>query len=216
MTHRRAIAGQGGAVAWTPPDDCVLWLAHANSGDLDAGATWPDASGAGNHGTLLGTAVVTSAGIDLVSAGATNGVAVTLPTLAAWSFSAWVSITQTANYRRLFSSASGACELAANAGGALSRFISGGTWATSNLTVTAGWRHVAATYDGTTMRMYLDGTEASETFTGRASQIRRIGRADTDKQTQWMRYMDDIQVYSRGLSAEELAGIRTLSPGRRA
>jgi hypothetical protein len=76
--------------------------------------------------------------------------------------------------------------------------------------VVGRWQHVAATYDGTTARMYIDGDEsASKTFTGNVgnSNIWRIGAYGlTPAGFGFLDgSVDDVRIYDRALSASEIA-----------
>ena len=71
----------------------------------------------------------------------------------------------------------------------------------------ASWSHVAATYDGSTIRVYRDGTEiATETVTGAitaSSGPLRIG--GTQLWSEWFEGMiDEVRVYNRALSVAEI------------
>jgi hypothetical protein len=73
------------------------------------------------------------------------------------------------------------------------------------------WTHVAVTYDGTALRLYLNGQLLQETKArGQLSATDLPLRLGADS-TGWSRFvglMEDVRLYRRGLSAEELAEVR--------
>jgi beta-galactosidase len=98
-------------------------------------------------------------------------------------------------------------------------FVHSGTWHAVQATVPAdfygNWHRVSGTYDGATLRLYLDGKEiATAPFAGAidaSSAEVNIGR---DFETSWndpsdidrlsAGTVDDVRIYDRALSAEEL------------
>ncbi len=69
------------------------------------------------------------------------------------------------------------------------------------------WQHVAATYDGTTARIYIDGAlAASSTFTGNVgdSNTWRIGAYGSTAGGFFDGLVDDVRIYSRALSPTEI------------
>jgi uncharacterized delta-60 repeat protein len=75
------------------------------------------------------------------------------------------------------------------------------------------WVHLAATYDGNSIRLYRNGTEvASKAYAGILNtndQPFLIGRSDAggDGSDYWRGMIDDVTVYSRALSSNEIAAI---------
>ena len=75
------------------------------------------------------------------------------------------------------------------------------------------WIHVAGTYDGTTIRLYRNGTQVtSKAYSGILNtndQRFYIGRTDAggDGSDYWRGMIDDVSVYSRALSSNEIAAI---------
>jgi chitodextrinase len=70
------------------------------------------------------------------------------------------------------------------------------------------WQHVAATYDGTTARFYVDGVEvASKVFTANvgSSSSWRIGAYGASATGFFDGAIDDVRIYDRALSAGEIA-----------
>ena len=69
------------------------------------------------------------------------------------------------------------------------------------------WQHLAATYDGTTARYYIDGTEvASRAVTGSvgSSNIWRIGAYGTTPGGFFDGVIDDVRIYNRALTAGDV------------
>ncbi len=69
------------------------------------------------------------------------------------------------------------------------------------------WQHVAATYDGTTARIYIDGVQtASTTFTGNVgdSNTWRIGAYGSPAGGFFDGLVDNVRVYDRALSPSEI------------
>ncbi len=72
------------------------------------------------------------------------------------------------------------------------------------------WVHVAAVYDGAAMRLYMDGQQVgSKAKTGSITTNSDIscwigGNPPTDTVRPWDGQIDDVQVYNRALSAQEI------------
>ena len=69
------------------------------------------------------------------------------------------------------------------------------------------WQHVAATYDGTTARFYIDGTQvATTTYTGNVgdSNSWRIGAYGATATGFFDGNIDNVRIYDRALSAAEI------------
>src|SRR5690606_19673603 len=81
----------------------------------------------------------------------------------------------------------------------------------------SAWVHVAATYDGTTMRMYVNGTEESnKTFStppviGSNSLGLSIGEGSNGAYG-FKGSMDDVRIYNIALGAAEILDLATLPP----
>jgi hypothetical protein len=77
------------------------------------------------------------------------------------------------------------------------------------------WTHVAGTYDGSTIRVYVDGAEVGHTsMTGDLAVNQRpftIGRTDggsVGTPNLWHGSIDELSIYDRALGAGEIAGIQ--------
>ena len=86
-------------------------------------------------------------------------------------------------------------------GGSLSDYLDSGI-----SPVPGQWQHVAATYDGTTVRIYIDGVQAAtETFTGNAgdSNTWKIGAYGSSARGFLDGSVDDVRIYNHALTANE-------------
>jgi hypothetical protein len=82
-------------------------------------------------------------------------------------------------------------------------------WVWVNQELLAGeWYHITGAYDGTTVKCYLDGVETDSApmagFAGSASSF-LIG--SDGWRSDWVGAIDDVRLYDRGLSADEIADI---------
>ena len=76
--------------------------------------------------------------------------------------------------------------------------------------IDGSWQHVAATYDGTTIKLYIDGVlEGSMPWTGTiASNATALGIGAQSNNTRWFQGdLDDVRLYNRALSAGEIAAL---------
>jgi chitodextrinase len=72
---------------------------------------------------------------------------------------------------------------------------------------TRGWQHLAATYDGSVGRLYVNGTQVSSVATSGPA-LASNGNLDIGGNNVWREWfnglIDDVRVYNRALSAAEL------------
>lgn len=78
--------------------------------------------------------------------------------------------------------------------------------------VDGNWHHVAMTYDGENLRSYIDGSitatnPVSGNLTGRAAEIGRY----LSNTYVTNGYIDDVRIYGRALSAEEIKAVYNIS-----
>lgn len=82
--------------------------------------------------------------------------------------------------------------------------------------LTDQWRHLGMTYDGITMKLYVDGVEeASNIVTGESETSGfRIGshKTPSPELANWDGLVDDLRIYDRALTAEEIVAIASLGP----
>ena len=231
-----AVSGQSSFTTTTtaPPPSTGGLSAHWKF-DEGAGATGSDSSGNGNTGTLQGnptwTAGHSSFAVNLN--GSTQYVSApnldvsgSAITLAAWvRFSSFPSGID----QRIISKSTGASEadhywMLSHVGGGQQRLRfrlkTGGT--TTTLVATTGdlaantWYHAAAVYDGSTMRLYLDGglvgsSSKSGAISTNASVPVNIGR-NPPSYGYLSGAVDDVRIYSEALSGGEILAIMNESP----
>ncbi len=83
--------------------------------------------------------------------------------------------------------------------------------APANVLAIGTWQHVAATYDGTTMKIYVNGVErASLSVSGVIDAVTDplvMGRNVVNPSIAWDGLIDEVSLYDRALSAEEIQAI---------
>ena len=188
-----------------------------------SGTTTTDASGLGNTGTITaGTWATTGRFGKALSFNGTSSVvtvndAAALRLTSAMTLEAWVRPTASASWRcAMLKETSGGLAYGLYASNTSSRpggFLRVGSvgsdvdaTAPSAITLNA-WTHLAATYDGATLRLFVNGTQVtSRALTGSivsSTQPLRIGGNQV-----WGEYfaglIDEIRVYNRALSAAEI------------
>ena len=86
----------------------------------------------------------------------------------------------------------------------------------ANVLRTGVWQHVAATFDGATMRIFVDGAEvSSEPVSGTVEPTGDpfvIGRNVVLPGVAWHGLLDEIRFYNRALSADEIAALSGSGP----
>ena len=198
-------------------------LVAAYAFDETAGTTAGDASGNTNTGTLqtgAGWTAAGHAGGALVLDGSSGRVRVpassSLGLTSAMTLEAWIrpSVAQ-GGWRTILQRETDAYFLnASNDTGAL-RPSGGGTFGVTTAFVTGTtaspvgvWTHVALTYDGATLRLYVNGTlvtSAARTGTIQASPNPLWIGGNSPYGEFFAGSIDDARVYNRALSAAELA-----------
>lgn len=213
----------------TPPATGLVGYWPMNE---SAGTTTADASGNGFVGTLVGgTTWATDAGLqfdgadDYVDLGPIQ-VSGTALTLSAWIRSDQLDNCQPYNDCRILSKATSTSSQGHyfmlstfKQSGQLStrlrfRLKTNGNTATliaSTGNLTEGqWIHVAATYDGAAMRLYMDGVEVgSKSKSGELTANNLVpvwigANPAEPARVPWKGNIDDLRIYDRALSAEEI------------
>ncbi|MFI5316441.1 MAG: LamG domain-containing protein, partial [Myxococcota bacterium] len=216
---------------------CLAWLALADSAgassaglvaaygfDESSGSSVNDVSGSGNTGFLVTGATRTSAGKfggAVVFDGATGLITIadspSLDLTSGMTLEAWVYPTQPpSDWRDIIYKAldlyylEGASPQNGGAPGTGGTFTSGQLFAASALPQNT-WSHLAATYDGTTLRLYLNGTQiGTKAQTGpihTSTAPLTIGGDGAYSQF-WGGKIDEVRVYNRALSASEIVSDR--------
>jgi hypothetical protein len=214
-----AASSQASAVVTQPP---IVGLVAAYGFDEGSGTITADSSGRGNGGTLNGgpTWAIGRHGRALSFDGLNDMVTVadsaTLDLTTGMTLEAWVYPTALDDWHTvLFKEQTGNLVYGLYANdrdkanpqgqafvGGIARLVDG----PSQLGVNT-WMHLAATYDGSALRLYVNGSQvASTTLTGSiatSSGALRIGGNSVF--AEWFRgRLDDVMVYNRALSASEL------------
>jgi len=213
--------------------------------DEGSGTTLNDASGYGNHGgngTAVGTTALTWGSGQVGQALLLNGTSqyATVPnsaslnpstaiTLAAWVKPGKVGTQYVIKKGIMGTSTTGTngYELSLSSGGLvffrINQATSGDTYRVNSITsyspnVTNGaWMHIAATYDGTALRIYINGIldntmtpAASTTISGNTLAV-GIG-AQSDGVSKVQGSIDEARIYKTTLNASEIAGLAALPP----
>jgi glucose/arabinose dehydrogenase/chitodextrinase len=198
-----------------PPVGLVAAYAFNENGGFTAG----DLSGTGNAGTVSGATWATGKYGQALTFDGINDVVVvpdssSLDLTSGATFEAWVYPTATlSNWKAILQKEVDAYFLNANTGN--NRLAVGGTFAGVCCTVLEGpnplpanqWTHVAGTYNGSTLRLYVNGTQvASQARTGNflvTGTPLRIG-GNTYGGEFFPGRIDEVRIYNRALSAAEI------------
>src|SRR3954468_4696149 len=204
------------ALAGAAPAGPPAGLVAAYSFDDGAGATLTDSSGNGHTGTINGATFTTGHDGQALSFNGTNN-SVDLGSLGTFynngfTLEAWVK-KQDPSHKdtALLGTWNGSGpmlwvdHLAGHYQLTLDSSLS--SYLDSGQTPTSTWQHLAATYDGTTARFYIDGTQvASRTAsTVGSSDIWRIGAYGASPGGFFDGLIDNVRIYNRPLTATELA-----------
>src|SRR5436190_9461951 len=195
-------------------------LVAAYSFDEGSGTTVADASGNGNSGTLANTVwnAAGKAGSALSFNGTNSRVnindAASLHLTTAMTMEAWVRpSTISSAWRDVIYKGDDNYYLMAtstNSSRPVSGIIAGGSYAesigTSSL-VANTWTHLATTYDGATLRLYVNGTQVSSlaktgSITTSTNQLQLGG--DSIYGQYFSGLMDDVRVYNIALTAAQV------------
>ena len=198
-----------------------LGLVAAYAFDESGGGTALDSSGHGNQGTLSGVTRTTSGrfGSALVFDGTSSIVTVpdsnsldltTAMTLEAWVYPTYAAATN--DWRDVVYKSTNDIyymEATSDQGG---RPAAGGTFANGPLYGSAAlplnsWSHLASTYDGATLRLYVDGVEVANR-SQTASIPTSTGPLTLGGDPLYGQYfqglIDEVRVYARALSGAEI------------
>jgi glucose/arabinose dehydrogenase len=194
-------------------------LVAAYSFDAGSGTVLADQSGNGNNGTINGATWAAGHDGQALSFNGTSNVVVvndsaSLDLTTGMTFEAWVRPSQTlSNWKAILQKQTDSYFLNANTAG--NHVGSGGTFngnccgvveGTSGLPVNQ-WSHLASTYDGTTLRIYLNGTQVGSIAQTGSLEVNanplRIG-GDTYPNEFFPGLIDNLRIYNRALSAAEI------------
>ena len=210
-------------------------VGHWTMDGTDTLATITDRSGQGNHGYFIGGATSSAKTIGVLGQaldfdGSSNHVALGDPSPlnfqgdSALSVTGWVKLDDTQNWPVLIAKQAGAdptgqyaVQVGSGSNNKPSLYLNTGSW---NMTVEANevlaagsWYHIAATYDGTNSRIYingaLDNSASSQTgpIDGDEFDPIQIGFANGVRMNG---LIDDLRVYNRTLTAAEVKQLYNL------
>jgi hypothetical protein len=137
------------------------------------------------------------------------------------TISAWILPTDLSNYREIFRKEDGNNRVLfsfQNSGNVLALGLNADGYMECDAVVNPSsvlngkWHHCSATFDGKTMRVYLDGKEIGTLAS--AGSIKAGGSAagcigSLNGKESFQGAIDDLRIYSRALSAKEIAGLAT-------
>jgi len=87
-------------------------------------------------------------------------------------------------------------------------FYIGSTPLACTTALSNGWNHIAGTYDKTNIKVYLngdlDGTQAHTSAIPNTTQVLDIGRYENSVAKSYSERIDDVRIYDRALSADEI------------
>jgi len=218
--------GTSGVLVTTIPGLMGYWKM-----DEGSGTQLRDSSGFGNNASTLGSPAWTPVanGFALTLNGSTHAVVsdqVNLNATTALTLAAWVKpnvlATQDLISRATFGSVDGYALSLLSSGKASVHFnqaSSGDIYRLDSSTsypVTGNtWMHVAATYDGSTMRLYINGVEEDWTPGPAAIAASALNVGIAGQSNGSRRYrgdMDDVRIYSRALTPAEVAALASSGP----
>jgi hypothetical protein len=190
--------------------------------DETSGSTVTDRSGKGNTGTITGATRTTTGKFGGALTFSGTGKWVTIPDSASLHLTTGLTIEGWMNPTANGAAAWRAMAVKETAGGlswalypfgdngfpSAHAFTNSELWAVGTTKPTLNtWTHVAATYDGTTIRLYLNGVQnATRAQTGSllaSTQPLRLG-GDAIWAEWFQGMLDEIRVYNRALSASEI------------
>ena len=196
-------------------------LVAAYAFDETSGASAIDSSGSGNTGTISGASSTAAGkfGRALSFDGADDLVSIadsgSLDLTTAMTLEAWVNPATIANWRTILMKEAKpglAYSLYASDGSKPGTFVrvggaDAGRVAPASLALNT-WTHVAATYDGTALRVYINGTLVSSGNVAGGPMLTSTGVLRIGGNSIWGEYfsglIDEVRVYGRVLSAAEI------------
>lgn len=138
------------------------------------------------------------------------------------TISTWVKANSLAAYHRIVAKMDGSestgymMDATSGGGGIRLRIDSTDCETAAGVITTSGWYHVAATYDQSTMRIFINGVESKSCArTGSIStnnQDLTIGNR-SDNNSSWNGLIDEARIYNRALSPAEIKRLHEWAPG---
>lgn len=199
-------------------------LVAAYSFDQASGTSAPDASGSGNTGTLTNGAVFSPSGgkyggavsfdgqndsvtvADSASLDLTSGMTLEAwvrPATTGWPYRTVLMKEQSGNLAYALYLTDATRPLTTAITGGIERIAQGPTALTANT-----WVHLASTYDGANMRLYVNGTLVTTTAATGSITVStgalRIGANSIWTEEAFAGLVDEVRVYNRALTAAEV------------
>ncbi len=180
-----------------------------------------DSSGTGNNGTITGTPTYATGKIgaglklngttDYVDCGAPASLNITDQV----TLSAWVQPTNFANsaYQTFVGKGDHAYNIQHTNGNLIQFFVYDGNWHSANSaavasTMNSTWHHVAGTYDGTQLKLFVDGVVAGSTIhvgdIDTATHTVSIGRNSEQSGRLFTGTIDEVRIYRGALPTAEV------------
>ena len=205
-------------------DGLVLWLDSKNTGSVAATGTWEDYSGLGNNGTLVADAYVDETGLNLDGTGdyvtVTDSATLDVVAITVNMWAKAPSSPSDSTFQKLLNKVNSYDLVFDNPflDGMCFRIYDGGWKKTGSITSefpASEWAMVTGTYDGTTLRLYVNAVQkATGSHTGAIDASANdigIGAIQGGSEI-FTGQIDGIQIFSRALSAGEIQAVyqRTL------
>ena len=199
----------------------VLWCGYMNNGSVSASGTCKDYSGNGNDGVMVGNTFIDSNGANFDGTGdyINYGRPASLSNMNTGTVSMWVKLSSLSGERFIFGR-----DIAGPNNGDLNinanfhfinkwtfQAVSGGTdrLAVSDDNITLNWVYIVGTWDGTTIKMYIDGvlqttTASLSTDVMTVASDITLGSLRPSSTSEMAGEIDNFQIYNRALSAGEV------------
>jgi PKD repeat protein len=192
-------------------------LVAAYSFNAGSGTTVADGSGNGNNGTITAATWITTGkfgnalSFNGTSARVTINDSPSLHLSTGMTLEAWVYPTASGKWRDVIYKINDVYYLESSSSQS-SRPAAGGTFANPEVFGTAAlalntWSHLAATYDGATLRLYVNGTQVdsrAQTGTIQSSTSALSIGGDSLYGQYFAGRIDEVRIYNRALSAAEI------------
>ncbi|MBN1359244.1 MAG: LamG domain-containing protein [Sedimentisphaerales bacterium] len=196
------------AAHWALGGNATDSSGNGNDGTLNGGATWAAAGKVGGALSLNGTDAYVDCG---------NGES--LDITEAITLSAWVNTADANNgeHNPFVTKGDQAYAIKHNLNDQIETFIYDGGWHTATYAIdpsfNGGWHHVASTYDGLNLRLYVDGVlRATTEYTGSIASATynvNLGRNAQNTDRFYEGLIDEVRIYDGALSAAEVVQLMT-------
>ncbi len=181
-----------------------------------------DSSGNGNHGTVGGAPTFAASGkigaslsLDGTDDYVDCGTAASLNITDQVTLAAWIKPTNFANsaYQTFVGKGDHAYNIQQTTGNVIQFYVYDGAWYTVNSATVAStmngtWHHVAGTYDGTQLKLFLDGAMVASTLRAgviaAATHAVNIGRNSENSTRFYPGEIDEVRIYRGPLSTPEI------------